>query len=44
MDCNMFDEVKKAAHRDAQFPVDLEQAYQLGQRLVQKALDESGKH
>jgi hypothetical protein len=43
MDCNMFDEGKKAAHRDAQFPVDLEQAYQLGQRLMQKALDESGK-
>jgi hypothetical protein len=30
----MFDEKKKAAHRDAQFPVDLEHAYQLGQRLA----------
>jgi multimeric flavodoxin WrbA len=44
MDCNMFDEAKKAAHRDAQFPVDLEQAYQLGQRLIQKVMEENGNY
>jgi hypothetical protein len=40
----MFDEAKKAAHRDAQFPVDLEQAYQLGQRLIQKVMEENGNY
>jgi hypothetical protein len=40
MDCNLFSEEKKAAHRDAQFPIDLENAYQLGKRLVQKAMEE----
>jgi hypothetical protein len=44
MDCNMFDEAKKAAHRDAQFPVDLEQAYQLGQRLIQKVMADNGNY
>jgi multimeric flavodoxin WrbA len=43
MDCNMFDEKRKAAHRDAQFPVDLENAYQLGKRLAQKALAQPGE-
>jgi hypothetical protein len=30
----MFDEEKKAAHREKQFPIDLENAYQLGKRLM----------
>ena len=34
---NMFDETKKREHRDKQFPVDLENAFQLGRRLVEKA-------
>ncbi len=29
----MFDEAKKAAHRDSQFPIDLKNAYELGKRL-----------
>ena len=33
----MFDETKKREHRDKQFPVDLENAFQLGRRLVEKA-------
>jgi multimeric flavodoxin WrbA len=36
MDCNLFDETKKAEHRDAQFPKDKQAAYELGARLVQK--------
>jgi hypothetical protein len=32
----MFDEEKKAAHKEKQFPIDLENAYQLGKRLMQK--------
>jgi hypothetical protein len=35
----MFDEGKKAAHREKQFPIDLENAYQLGKRLIQKAME-----
>lgn len=31
---NMFSEEAKAKHRDAQFPIDLENAYQLGVRLA----------
>jgi hypothetical protein len=42
MDCNMFDEGKKAAHREKQFPIDMENAYQLGQRLIQKAVGNNG--
>lgn len=30
---NMFDEVKKREHRDKQFPIDLQKAYELGKRL-----------
>lgn len=36
MDNNMFDEVKKAEHRDQQFPIDLQKAYELGRRLVER--------
>jgi hypothetical protein len=43
MDCNMFEEEKKAAQREKQFPIDLENAYQLGQRLIQKAMENHGK-
>jgi hypothetical protein len=35
----MFEEEKKAAQREKQFPIDLENAYQLGKRLVQKAME-----
>jgi hypothetical protein len=42
MDCNMFDEEKKSEQREKQFPVDLENAYELGKRLVQK-VDEGSK-
>lgn len=33
-DCNLFDADKKAIQRDTQFPVDLENAFELGMRLV----------
>ena len=33
-DCNMFPEEKKRAQRDTQFPVDLQNAYDLGKRLA----------
>jgi hypothetical protein len=39
MDCNMFEEEKKAMQREKQFPIDLENAYRLGKRLVQKAME-----
>lgn len=35
----MFDETKKREHRDKQFPIDLENAFQLGKRLVEKAVE-----
>jgi hypothetical protein len=43
MDCNLFDEKKKAHQRDTQFPIDLGNAYQLGIRLANKAKEVSGK-
>ena len=36
-DMNIFDEAAKRAHREAQFPIDLENARALGRRLVEKA-------
>ena len=36
-DCNMFPEEKKREQRENQFPKDLEAAYALGKRLVEKA-------
>jgi multimeric flavodoxin WrbA len=36
-DCNMFPEEEKRAYRDEHFPVDLENAYELGRRLVDLA-------
>ena len=36
-DCNLFDADKKAIQRDTQFPIDLENAFELGKRLVLKA-------
>ena len=36
-DCNMFPEEKKREQREKQFPVDLENAYQLGRRLAEMA-------
>ncbi len=33
-DCNLFDAEKKAVQRDTQFPIDLENAFELGRRLV----------
>jgi multimeric flavodoxin WrbA len=41
MDGNMFKEEAKAKHRDEQFPVDLQNAYDLGVRLVNKAKEEN---
>lgn len=37
MDNNMFDEIKKAKHRDKQFPIDIQNAFEMGQRLVLKS-------
>lgn len=36
-DVNMFSEEKKREHRDKQFPIDLDKAYKMGQRLVAMA-------
>lgn len=36
-DVNMFPEEKKKEHRDAQFPKDLEKAYDMGRRLAEMA-------
>ena len=35
-DCNMFDPVKKAEQREKQFPIDLQNAFELGKRLAEK--------
>jgi hypothetical protein len=37
MDCNLFDEEKKAQQREKQFPIDLQNAYELGKRLTEMA-------
>lgn len=39
-DCNMFDAGKKAEQREKQFPIDLQNAFELGKRLVEKAKEE----
>lgn len=39
-DCNMFDAQRKAGQREKQFPVDLQNAYELGVRLAKKAKEE----
>jgi hypothetical protein len=39
----MFEEEKKAAQREKQFPIDLENAYQLGKLIMQKAMKNHGK-
>jgi multimeric flavodoxin WrbA len=44
MDCDMFDEKKKAQHKEEQFPIDLETAYELGKRLIQKVIENNGKN
>ena len=36
-DVTMFDPVHKAKHHEEQFPIDLQNAFELGKRLVQKA-------
>ena len=41
-DCNMFDAVKKVEQREKQFPVDLQNAFDLGKRLVEMAEKHSG--
>jgi hypothetical protein len=41
MDGNLFKEEAKAKHRDEQFPIDLQNAYDLGVRLVNKAKEEN---
>lgn len=38
-ECNMFNEQHKSEVRDAQFPVDMEQAFNLGKRLVEMNLE-----
>lgn len=38
-DCNMFSEEKKREQREKQFPIDLQKAYDLGERLAQKAIN-----
>lgn len=43
-DVNIFDETKKREHRDKQFPIDLETAYHLGRRLVEKAGESNGSN
>ena len=40
-DVNMFPEEKKREHRDQQFPIDLQNAYELGRRLVERAKEAS---
>lgn len=35
-DCNMFPEDKKREQREKQFPKDLQNAYELGKRLVEE--------
>jgi multimeric flavodoxin WrbA len=37
MDCNMFDEEKKAQQREKRFPIDMKNAYELGKRLTEMA-------
>ena len=37
-DCNLFPEEMKRKHRDEHFPIDLQRAYELGKRLVEKTL------
>ena len=37
MEANMFDEARKAAHRNEQFPIDLADARAMGERLVRAA-------
>ena len=39
-DCNMFPEEKKREQREKQFPVDLQNAYELGKHLTEKAKEE----
>ena len=41
-DFNLFSEENKRRYRDEHFPVDLQNAYALGQRLVEKALKAAG--
>ena len=41
-DVNMFDEQKKKQHKEEQFPIDLENAYQLGKRLVKQINERKG--
>ena len=38
-DVNMFDEAKKREQHEKQFPIDLQNAYELGKRLVKKIKD-----
>ena len=40
-DCNMFPEEKKREQREKQFPIDLQNAYELGKRLAEKAKEAS---
>ena len=42
-DVTMFDGAHKAKHREEQFPKDLQSAYDLGARLVQKAKEQTGE-
>lgn len=39
-DCNMFDSEKKSKQREIQFPIDCENAFELGKRLAERALEE----
>ena len=42
-DCNMFPEEKKREQREKQFPIDLQNAYELGKRLAEKAEESANK-
>lgn len=41
-DVNMFDPLKKAKHREIQFPIDCEKAFDLGRRLAEMAAVNNG--
>lgn len=39
MDMTLFDEKEKRAHREKQFPIDEQKCFELGSRLVKKAVE-----
>lgn len=43
-EANRFDEAHKREHRDKQFPIDIEKAFELGARLIEKAGELNGSN